>query len=76
MRPVNIWLQINDHCVDIMVAMKTIGKIFAVLLTAGIFYLGSYIFGSVPIGSPLFFGLATLLLGSVAGLIVLAKKLN
>ncbi|SVE05782.1 uncharacterized protein METZ01_LOCUS458636, partial [marine metagenome] len=56
--------------------MKTIGKIFAVLLTAGIFYLGTYVFSSVPLGSPLFYALAILLVGSVVGLIVLAKKLK
>ena len=56
--------------------MKSIGKIFAVLLTAGIFYLGTYVFGSVPLGSPLFYALAILLVGSLIGLIVLATKLK
>ena len=56
--------------------MKSIGKIFAVLLTAGIFYLGTYVFGSVPFGSPLFYALAILLVGSLIGLIVLATKLK
>ena len=56
--------------------MKSIGKIFGVLLTAGIFYLGSYVFGSVPLGSPLFYALAILLVGSLVGLIVLAIKLK
>ena len=56
--------------------MRTVGKIFAVLLTAGIFYLGTYVFGSVPLGSPLFYALAILLVGSLVGLIVLAKKLK
>ena len=56
--------------------IKTIGKIFAVLLTAGIFYLGTYVLSSVPLGSPLFYALAILLVGSVVGLIALAKKLK
>ena len=75
-RSVDIRFQINVHCAKVTVAMKTIGKVFAVLLTAGIFYLGTYVFGSVPIGRPLFYGLATLLVGSVVGLIILAKKLK
>ena len=56
--------------------MKTTGKLFAVLLTAGIFYLGTYFFGLVTFGSPLFYALVILLVGSVVGLFVLAKKLK
>ena len=56
--------------------MKNTGKLFAVLLTAGIFYLGTYFFGLVTFGSPLFYALAILLVGSVVGLFVLAKKLK
>ena len=56
--------------------MKNTGKLFAVFLTAGIFYLGTYFFGLVTLGGPLFYALAILLVGSVVGLIVLAKKLK
>ena len=75
-RPVDVGFQINVHRVSVRAVMKTIGKIFAVLLTAGIFYLGTYVWGEVPLGSPLFYALASLLVGSVVGLIVLAKKLK
>ena len=56
--------------------MKTIGKILAVILTAGIFYLGTYVFGSVPLGSSLFYALAIILVGLLVGLIFLSKKLK
>ncbi|SVD20968.1 uncharacterized protein METZ01_LOCUS373822 [marine metagenome] len=56
--------------------MKTLGKIFAVFLTAGIFYAGSALFSSAPIGSDLGNKLAFFLVGGVVVLIILAKKLK
>mgnify|MGYP001183927656 FL=1 len=49
-------------------------KIFASLLTAGFFYYISDWFGDIPMGSPLFFTVGIIMIGSVVGLIVLARR--
>ena len=50
---------------------ETIGKIFAVLLTTGLFYFGGFMFGKLSV--PLALGLLAI---SIVSLITLAKKLK
>ena len=51
-----------------------VSKIVASLLTAGFFYYISDWFGEIPMGSPLFFTIGGIMIGSVVGLIVLARR--
>ena len=51
-----------------------VSKIVASLLTAGFFYYISDWLGDIPMGSPLFFTVGVIMIGSVVGLIVLARR--